>query len=234
MKLTNAAPSVARTGLKAGVVFLGTMAFGLALSVLLSGGVTWLYWGQFLTGTGVATARAGGLGALLTLVFMPEYLVALLLPLFVLVYGALSFFYAWRRALQRVVEVHSGVIADRLAEVVSHRLATMPRTQESLLRAGKWLSEDSVSQTLESSSLGGRRWARRVARFAIGCLPWSDLLADWATGEATQAEGDAFRSTLAARITAALREAAAPSWWPLVLCLVAHGALFGLGAWLAS
>jgi hypothetical protein len=247
MTSTNTSSSVARTGLKtglkAGATFLGTMVIGLVLALLIGGSVTWLYWSHFVNLAAMGGAHAGHAGGIavlivfiLLLIANPNLLVGIILPFFILLYGFLSFFYAWRRALQRVVETHSDAIADRLAGTVSNRLAAMPRTQDTLRRAGQWLSEDGISQTLETLNLGGRSWTRRIARFAIKRLPWSDLLSDWATGAEgkTEADSERFRSVLAPRISTALRETTTPSWVPLILCLLAHAALFGLGAWFAG
>ncbi|MDR1350083.1 MAG: hypothetical protein LBJ59_04750 [Zoogloeaceae bacterium] len=111
---------------------------------------------------------------MIALLFVPELLVGVILPFFIFVYGFLSFFYAWRRALQRAVAAHSEPIADRLARcLVSNRLFAMPCTRNTLRNAGQWLSEDGIAQTLESVPLGGRSWTRRIARFATRRLPWS-------------------------------------------------------------
>lgn len=219
------------------------MVAGLTLALLIGGSVTWLYWSHFLNLAAVGGAHAGhagGIAVLLVLIIQlivnPNLLIGVLMPCFIFAYGFLSFFYAWRRALQRVVGVHSDAIAERLAGVVSKRLAAMPRTQDTLRHAGKWLNADNISETLESLHLGGRKWTHGIARFAIRRLPWSDLLADWATGTEgeTEADSERFRSILAPRVSAALRNAAAPSWVPLVVALLAHAALFGLGAWFGA
>ncbi|MDR3220625.1 MAG: hypothetical protein LBU46_01265 [Candidatus Accumulibacter sp.] len=234
-------PSIVQTGLKAGGTFLGTLLLGGILGILLSGGMAWFYWANYLTDLGgmPGLAHTGSVGALIVLPFVlltqPQILIGVLLPCFVFAYGALAFFYGWRRALQKVVAAHSGTLAERLASLVADRLASTPRSQNRLGSVRQWLSEDSVTGKLESA-LGDSSWARRVVRFAVKRLPWSELLADWEaeTDAHEGAEDQSLRALLSSRIATALNEIASPSRLPLGLCLAAHAVLLGLGIWLAT
>ncbi|MDR0440081.1 MAG: hypothetical protein LBI59_03745 [Candidatus Accumulibacter sp.] len=217
-------PSILRSGLKAGVSFLFTLASGSLLGIVLSLGVAWYYGGR-------VGAADGALTASLT---RPSFLIGMLLYLFVLAYPVISFFYGWRRALQKIVEAHSLPLAERLSSLAANRLAAVPDSQNKLDSAREWLSEDAVSGKLESV-LGASSWGGRAARFAVRRLPWANLLADWETQAKAQGESNvqSLASALSPRIAAALNEIAAPSWAPLIAVAAAHAALFGLGIWLA-
>jgi hypothetical protein len=217
--------SIVRTSLKAGGTFLFTLASGSLLGVALSIGVAGYYGGL----------AGGGDSSLAASLTRPSFLIALLLYLFILVYPAISFFYGWRRALQKIVEAHSSPLAERLSSLVADRLASLPDSQNKLDSARKWLSEDSVSEKLETV-LGGSAWGRRAARFALRRLPWADLLADWEAQTRANAgsQTQSLIPVLSPRIAAALNEAAAPSCLPLVAVVAAHAALLGFGIWLAN
>lgn len=141
-----------------------------------------------------------------------------ILPCYIVIFIAFSFFQAWRRATLQVVTENSEVIADRLAEAVRHRLSAMPCTKKTLLRPETWLSEKSFIEALQSTRLGGGIWARRVARFAIKRLPWSTLLIKCLTENERQFDGRRLKFVLSQRIEVALSEAAMPSLWPMALC----------------
>jgi hypothetical protein len=209
-------PSIVRTGLKAGGTFLFTLASGSLLGIALSLGVAWYY-------QGLASVGAS------------PFLIVLLLYLFVLVYPAISFFYGWRRALQKIVEAHGPQLAERLSALAADRLASLPDSQNKLDSVRKWLSEDAVVGKLEPV-LGGSAWGRRAARFALRRLPWADLFSDWEAQTKTQAGSpiQALNSVLSPRIAMALNDAAAPSCLPLIAVAVAHAALLGWGIWLAN
>jgi hypothetical protein len=225
--------SVARTGLQAGGVFLGRWAGGILLSILWTLGVCLAYMHLVLAGERAAAAGAGhvgGFGALIALIANPEILVGLLLGFYFFVYGALSFFYAWRRALQKIMLACSAPLADQLAGKMLERLAALPRTRETLRSAGNLVSEANLLQALEPDAGGQNVWLRRTARFALRRLPWSELLADWAA----QTEAADEQKVLAEQINDRLRQMTAPSRWPLILALVGQAALFGIGAWFAT
>jgi hypothetical protein len=225
--------SVARTGLKAGGAFLGRLAGGVLLSFLWTLGVCLAYTHLVLAGERSAAAgagHAGGFGAVIALIANPELLVFLLLAFYFFAYGALSFFYAWRCALQKIMLACSAPLADRLAGKMLERLAAMPRTRETLRGAGNLVSEANLLQALEPDAGRQNVWLRRTARFALRRLPWSDLLADWAA----QTEAADEQKMLAERINDRLRQMTAPPRWPLILALVGQVALFGLGAWFAA
>jgi hypothetical protein len=160
----------------------------------------------------------------------------LLLWLFLFVYPVLSFFYGWRRALQKVVEAYSLPLAGRLSSLAAERLASLPVSQDRIGQVQKWLAEDSVAGTL-ASALGDSSWARRAARFAARRLPWNDLLSDWveatAIGESGAADVSTLAPVLSARIAKALNEVATPSRVPLIAVVAVHAVLLGLGIWLA-
>ncbi|MDR3351633.1 MAG: hypothetical protein LBO00_01170 [Zoogloeaceae bacterium] len=226
------AQSVARTGLKAGGVFLGRLLGGILLSFLWTLGVCFAYMHLVLADgqSAPVAAHTGGFGAVIALIFFPEILVFLLLALYSFVYGALGFFYAWRHTLQTILLACSAPLADRLAGTMLARLAALPRTRETLRGAGNLVSEANLMQALESVADGQNVWLRRAARFALRRLPWADLLADWAA----QTEAADEQKMLAERINDRLRQMTAPPRWPLILALSGQAALFRIGAWFAS
>jgi hypothetical protein len=126
--------------------------------------------------------------------------------------------HAWRYALQTIMLACSAPLADRLAGKMLERLATMPRARETLRGAGNLVSEANLLQALEPDAGGQSTWLCRVVCFALRRLPWSDLLADWAT----QTEAADEQKILAGRISDRLREMTAPSRWLLILALVGH------------
>jgi hypothetical protein len=133
--MSSSSPSLVRTGLKAGGTFLFTLVLGSLLGIALSVGVAWWYWGHISIGGGPALAHVGGggLGGIVVLAVtlaQPALLVALLLWLFLFVYPVLSFFYGWRRALQKVVEAYSLPLAGRLSSLAAERLASLPVSQD--------------------------------------------------------------------------------------------------------
>jgi hypothetical protein len=224
---------VARTGFKAGGVFVGRLLGGVLLASVWTLGVCLVYMYLGISGGQSATAgggHAGGFGALVSLFANPESLIFFLLALYFFVYSALSFFYAWRYALQTIMLACSAPLADRLAGKMLERLATMPRTRETLRGAGNLVSEANLLQALEPDAGGQSTWLRRAVRFALRRLPWSDLLADWAA----QTEAADEQKILAGRISDRLREMTTPSRWPLILALVGQAALFGIGIWFAA
>ncbi|MDR0736187.1 MAG: hypothetical protein LBF51_05040 [Zoogloeaceae bacterium] len=237
--MSSSSPSILRAALKAGGTFLLTWVSGSILGMAASVGVAWHYWGHVGIGGGPALAHVGGgAGAIVmlaTLAAQPALLVALLLWLFILVYPAVSFFYGWRRALQKIVEAHSALLAERLSSLATERLASLPGAQGGIGRVRKWLAEDSASGML-ASALGDSSWARRAARFAARRLPWADLLADWEAdaGAPQGADVQSLAPVLSSRIAKALNEIAAPSRLPLIVTVTAHAALLGLGIWLAK
>ncbi|MDR3323654.1 MAG: hypothetical protein LBS89_05570 [Zoogloeaceae bacterium] len=248
---THASPPLLCTDLKACGTSLGILALGVVLAILLGGSVTWLYWAKVIGPALIGAVQDYGdeirnPGVLIfLLVSMPTQLigallVGVLLPFFTLAYGALGFFYAWRLALRKIVVTYGTVIAARLAGVITDRLSILPRTQETLTHARQWLSGEGIASALESL-LGKGVWSRRVAYFAARRLPWSELLADWATHEQAQQTPEqdenfraSFRDLLTRRLAAALQDAATPPKWPLVAGVLTHAALFGLGTWLAG
>jgi ABC-type multidrug transport system fused ATPase/permease subunit len=211
------------------------------LGIVASVGIAGYYWHVLnivdaLGGFGPAMAHIGP-AALIVLALMflmsPVLLIALLLWLFVPVYPLVSFFYAWRRAVQRVVEAYTSPLADRLSSLVVERLASLPDAQNRSGQLRKWLAEDSVSGKLESV-LGGSFWARRAARFAAKRLPWAELLADWEKESAQHAGEDvqSLAPALSSHIAKALNAITAPSRLPFIVVVAAHAVLFGLGIWL--
>jgi hypothetical protein len=77
-------------------------------------------------------------------------------------------------------------------------------------------------------------WTRRVLHFAIKQLPWGTLLSDFEKHKKTDWESDkqSLTAVLSSFISTELNEYASPSWKRLILCVVAHGMLFGFGVWL--
>lgn len=234
-----AAGSAWRTGARAGATFAWHTAQGLALAFLLGGGAFFFYLTR-LGGPGMPVARAGGAGAVAALLLSPPTLVALLLILFIGVYAHIGIAYARGRALQRLVAAHGDAVAARAAAAIAGRIEAMPRTHGALQRTADWLSVDALSRQLVPV-LGPGRVPRALARFLIGRLPLSDLLADWQAERAAQgaspAEGGpdaALRALIERRVAEALHDLAAPSRRPLLLAIAAHAVLLAVGLWLVG
>jgi len=201
------------TALKAGATFVGTLLPGVLLALLVGGGVAWLFWSRYHAADG-----------------FPTMVIGILLFGFILVYGWLSFLFAKGRALHKVVSTASAPLAERLTTVVAERLEASPLTQNRLGQARQLINDGSDKL---DSLLGDSKWIRRTAKFALNRLPWSDLLADWATDSPDRPSDEALRASLPQRIASAVNEIAEPSLLPLIVCVVLHVALFALGVYLA-
>ena len=228
-------PSVAGTALKAGATFLGTLISGVLLGIVVTALVAALYFYCYGLATGgqqfdpVSHANPVIL-AIAVLLMKPAVLVYFLMPYYILVYGGLAFFYAWRRALQKVVVAASKLLAERLTTVVVDRIKAAPFTQDNLGHAQQWLSQGTDKL---DSLLGDSTWGRRAVRFAVRRLPWSNLLADWVSHSSGLPAEGVLRSTLTQKIADKVGEAVAPSWIPLIIGILAHAALFAIGIYFA-
>lgn len=228
--------SIARTGFKAGAAFAGSVAIGVALALLLGGGLFFVYVGR-LNGPGMAGARAGGAGALLALLTSPAVLVAVLLVAFVPLYVMLGVAQGRRRALRHVVAAHGDSLSERLSAAIAGRIEAMPRAHGALERAGEALSANALADQL-APALGTSRAVRRIIAFVVKRLPLSDLLRQWRAQRETSApaeagkEDPALRAMLHQRVGDALRDMAMPSHTLLWIALGAHAMLFGVGLWL--
>jgi hypothetical protein len=230
-------PSLARTGAKAGLAFAGSVIKGGLLGVILGGGVFFFYLSQ-LQGPGNTAARAGGAGAIITLLTTPSVLVAVLLLLFVAVYVMLGVAQGRARAMQHLVAARGEAVSQRLAGAIAGRIEAMPRTQGALHRAADWLSVDALSKQL-APVLGEGKAVRSVVAFVLNRLPMSEMLAEWQESRAEHggpAEGEdpALRALLTRRINETLQDMATPSRKPLYVALGAHAALLGVGLWLVN
>lgn len=236
MSKTPFSQSIARTGLKAGAAFGGSVAVGVALALLLGGGLFFVYVGR-LNGPGMAGARAGGAGALLALFTSPALLVAVLLVAFVPLYVMLGVAQGRRRALKHVVAAHSDSLSERLSAAIASRIEAMPRAHGALQRAGEALSADALADQL-APALGTSRAVRSIIAFVVKRLPLSDLLRQWQDQRPASvpveagAEDAALRAMLHQRVGDALRDMAEPSHTMLWIALGAHAVLFCVGLWL--
>ena len=226
--------SIARTGFKAGAAFAGSVAIGVALALLLGGGLFFVYVGR-LNGPGMAGARAGG--ALLALLTSPALLVAVLLIAFVPLYVMLGVAQGRRRALRHVVAAHGDSLSERLSAAIAGRIEAMPRAHGALERAGEALSANALADEL-APALGTSRAVRRIIAFVVKRLPLSDLLRQWRAQRETSVpaeagrEDPALRAMLHQQVGDALRDMAMPSHTLLWIALGAHAMLFGVGLWL--
>ena len=226
--------SIARTGFKAGAAFAGSVAIGVALALLLGGGLFFVYVGR-LNGPGMAGARAGG--ALLALLTSPALLVAVLLIAFVPLYVMLGVAQGRRRALRHVVAAHGDSLSERLSAAIAGRIEAMPRAHGALERAGEALSANALADEL-APALGTSRAVRRIIAFVVKRLPLSDLLRQWRAQRETSVpaeagrEDPALRAMLHQQVGDALRDMAMPSHTLLWIVLGAHAMLFGVGLWL--
>ncbi|CAN7513428.1 hypothetical protein [Polaromonas sp. LjRoot131] len=236
---SSAAPSMVRTGAKAGVAFAGSVATGFLLAVLLGGGVFFFYLSR-LSGPGMpAAAHAGGAGAVLALLFSPPLLVGFLLLAFVPIYLMLGVARGRSRAVQHIVMNHGEAMAQRLTEVIAGRIEAMPRTKGALERVADVLSADAIVQQL-APVLGQGRAVRGMVNFVLNRLPLADLMAQWQQGRAAEtaaapapgAPDPALRALLAQRIGETLQDAATPSRKPLYIAMAVQAALLALGVWL--
>ena len=226
--------SIARTGFKAGAAFAGSVAIGVALALLLGGGLFFVYVGR-LNGSGMAGARTGG--ALLALLTSPALLLAVLLIAFVPLYVMLGVAQGRRRALRHVVAAHGDSLSERLSAAIAGRIEAMPRAHGALERAGEALSANALADQL-APALGTSRAVRRIIAFVVKRLPLSDLLRQWRAQRETSVpaeagrEDPALRAMLHQQVGDALRDMAMPSHTLLWIALGAHAMLFGVGLWL--
>jgi hypothetical protein len=238
---SSAAPSVVRTGAKAGVAFAGSVAMGGLLAFLLGGGVFFFYLSR-LSGPGMpAAAHTAGAGVLLALLFSPPLLVAMLLLAFVPIYLMLGVARGRSRAMQQVVKSHGEAMSQRVADAIAARIEAMPRTKEALERASGVLSADAISQQL-APVLGQGRAVRAIVNFVVNRLPMAELMAQWQQSRAAQAADApapgapdaALRALLKQRIGETLQDAATPSRKPLYIAIAVQAALLAVGIWLTS
>lgn len=233
-----ATPSIARTGLKAGVSFAGSVIQGLVLAFVLGGGVFAFYVTQ-LNGPGAPAARASGAGAALALLVSPPLLVALLLICFIPLYVMIGMAQGRRKAMQKVVVEHGDAISHRLAIAIASRIEAMPRTHAALQRTADWLSVDQLCSQM-APMLGRGRAIRAVIAFVLKRLPLSEMLAEWQQARAgmphqptapgvDKPTDPALRELLTRRIAETLNELATPSRTPLYIAFAAHAALLGIG-----
>ena len=236
---SSAAPSMVRTGAKAGVAFASSVAMGCLLALLLGGGVFFFYLSR-LSGPGMpAAAHTGGAGVILALLFSPSSLVGILLLAFVPIYVMLGVARGRSRAVQQVVMGHGEALSQRLTDVIAARIEAMPRTKGALERVSEVLSADAISQQL-APVLGQGRAVRGMVNFAVNRLPLADLMAQWqqsCTAEAAVvpapgAPDPALRSLLMQRIGQTLQHAATPSSKPLYIAMAVQATLLAVGIWL--
>ncbi|MGJ7490957.1 hypothetical protein [Variovorax sp. ZT4R33] len=238
---SNAAPSIARTGLKASAAFAGSVIQGIVLAFVLGGGVFAFYVTQ-LHGPGAPAARAGGAGAALALLVSPPLLVATLLILFIPLYLMVGVAHGRRKAMQRLVADHGDAISQRLAIAIGSRIEAMPRTHGVLKRTADWLSVDQLCSQV-APMLGKGRAIRAVIAFVLKRLPLSETLAEWQQARADMPDqptapgvdrptDPALRELLTRRIGETLNDLGTPSRTPLYIAFAAHAALLGIGLWL--
>ncbi|CAN5848815.1 hypothetical protein BH11PSE13_BH11PSE13_31800 [soil metagenome] len=236
MAKTPFSQSIARTGLKAGAAFGGSVAVGVLLALLLGGGLFFVYVGR-LNGAGMTAAGTGGAGAMLALLTSPALLVAVLLIAFVPLYVMLGVAQGRRRALRHVVAAHGDSLSEHLSAALATRIEAMPRVHGALQGAGQTLSADALADQL-APALGTSRAVRRIIAFVVKRVPLSDLLRQWdaqcssGTPAEPGKEDPALRAMLHQRVGDALRDMAMPSHTPLWIALGAHAVMFCVGLWL--
>lgn len=236
---SSAAPSMVRTGAKAGMAFASSVAMGGLLAFLLGGGVFFFYLSR-LSGPGMpAAAHAGGAGAILALLFSPPLLVSMLLLAFVPIYLMLGVARGRSRAIQQVVTGHGEAMSQRLTDAIAGRIEAMPRTKGALERVSEMLSADAIGQQL-APVLGQGRAVRGMINFVVNRLPLADVLAQWQRARAAEAApapapgspDPVLRTLLAQRIGQTLQDAATPSRKPLYIAMAVQAALLAVGMWL--
>jgi hypothetical protein len=234
---SSSAPSLVRTGAKAGVAFASSVAMGSLLALLLGGGVFFFYVSR-LSGPGMpAGAHAGGAGAILALLFSPPLLVGMLLLAFVPIYLMLGVARGRSRAIQQVVMGHGEALSQRLTDAIAGRIEAMPRTKGALEKVSEVVSADAISRQL-APVLGQGRAVRGMVTFAVNRLPLADLMAQWQQSRAAEAAvvpgapDPALRALLGQRIGQTLQHAATPSHTPLYIAMAVQATLLAVGLWL--
>ena len=222
---SSAAPSMVRTGAKAGVAFASSVAIGGLLALLLGGGVFFFYLSR-LSGPGMPA-----------LLFSPPLLVSMLLLAFVPIYLMLGVARGRSRAIQQFVMGHGEAMSQRLTDVIAGRIEAMPRTKGALERVSDVLSPDAIGQQL-APVLGQGRAVRGMINFVLDRLPLSDVMVQWQQSRAAEAApppgapDPVLRALLTQRIGEMLQNAATPSNKPLYIAMAAQAALLAVGMWL--
>jgi hypothetical protein len=234
---SSSAPSLVRTGAKAGVAFASSVAMGSLLALLLGGGVFFFYVSRLSGPSMPAGAHAGGAGAILALLFSPPLLVGMLLLAFVPIYLMLGVARGRSRAIQQVVMGHGEALSQRLTDAIAGRIEAMPRTKGALEKVSEVVSADAISRQL-APVLGQGRAVRGMVTFAVNRLPLADLMAQWQQSRAAEAAvvpgapDPALRALLGQRIGQTLQHAATPSRTPLYIAMAVQATLLAVGLWL--
>ena len=231
-------PSALRVGLSAGKSLIGGLMLGIALAVLL-GFTTTFYYFTRLNGPGMpAAAHAGGAGAIISLLFSPSLIVALVLVFIIPAYVFVGLQIGRSRATGKLVARYGQGLSQRLAEMLASRVEAMPKAHKALHKTADLLS---VSAALEHLRpwVGDGRAVQFVVRTVLNRLPlaelmdeWSQTRADW--GSEACKDDPALRVFLSEKIQGLLQDMSEPPWMLLWLLMGANAVVLGLGIWMTS
>lgn len=230
------APSALRVGLSAGKSLLGGLMLGIALALVL-GCTTAAFYFLRLDGPGMpAAAHAGGAGAVITLLFSPSLVVALLLVFIIPAYVMVGLQIGRARATGKLVARYGQGLSQRLAEMLAQRVESMPGAHKALHKSSDLLSMSTAMEHLKPW-IGDGRAVQWVVRTVLNRLPLSELMDEWGQSRAEWGEqasqGDpALRAFLSEKIQSLLQDMAEPSWTLLWIVMAVHAVVLGFGIWL--
>lgn len=231
-------PSALRVGLSAGKSLLGGLMLGLALALVL-GCTTTAFYLMRLNGPGMpAAAHAGGAGAVISLLFSPALVVALLLVFIIPAYVMAGLQLGRARATGKLVARYGQGLAQRLAEMLAQRVEAMPRTHKAMRQTADLLTLSAAMEHL-NPWIGDGRAVQWVVRTALNRLPLSELMEEWGQTRAEwgseASKGDpALRTFLGEKVHGLLEDMAEPSWRLLWILMAANAVVLGVGIWLTA
>lgn len=228
--------SALRVGLSAGKSLLGGLMLGIALALML-GCTSAAFYFLRLDGPGMpAAAHAGGAGALITLLFSPSLVVALVLVFIIPAYVMVGLQIGRARATGKLVARYGQGLSQRLAEMLAQRIESMPRAHNALHKTADLLNMSTAMEHLKPW-IGDGRAVQWVVRTVLNRLPLSEVMDEWGRTRAEWGEqasrGDpALRAFVGEKIQSLLQEMAEPSWALLWIVMAVHAVVLGLGIWL--
>lgn len=231
-------PSALRVGLSAGKSLLGGLMLGLALALVL-GCTTTAFYLMRLNGPGMpAAAHAGGAGAVISLLFSPSLVVALLLVFIIPAYVMAGLQLGRARATGKLVARYGQGLAQRLAEMLAQRVEAMSRTHKAMHQTADLLTLSAAMEHLKPW-IGDGRAVQWVVRTALNRLPLSELMDEWGQtraewGSEASKDDPALRAFLGEKVHGLLEDMAEPSWTLLWILMVANAVVLGVGIWLTA
>lgn len=231
-------PSALRVGLSAGKSLLGGLMLGLALALVL-GCTTTAFYLMRLNGPGMpAAAHAGGAGAVISLLFSPSLVVALLLVFIIPAYVMVGLQLGRARATGKLVARYGQGLAQRLAEMLAQRVEAMPRAHKAMHQTADLLTLSAAMEHLKPW-IGDGRAVQWVVRTALNRLPLSELMDEWGQTRAEwgseASKGDpALRAFLGEKVHGLLEDMAEPSWTLLWILMATNAVVLGVGIWLTA